>query len=441
MTWFDHAKFGLAARIFAILLLALGVEFCMSTLVYERASNVTTRAEHAHRVGEHLVVAHRLMSDQPLAGRALLSKELSSSRFQIRWLPSKIEPPRPHTAALPRIDEQIIQWEPELAQASLRTHIKPGNHGWVQGDLRLEDGSWMEFKAAGVITSNRLSVARMTSALAPALILALLAGFMLHKTLRPMRSLAMAAEQIGHGGRPVLREEGPGEVRRVVRAFNDMQLRIDRLISDRTQALVGVSHDLRTPLARLALRLDAISDKKVRREVERDVQEMSSMVSSLLAFLSGAEDPEPQIRTDVAVLAASAIDDLQDRGVKATYSGEKHADAMVRPIALTRALTNLIDNALHYGVGPIQVRVSREDGHIVIAVEDRGPGIPPEDLQRVRQPFGRLDPARPRDTQGFGLGLAIVDQILDRENGVLRLINRPEGGLSAQIHIPDALQQ
>lgn len=441
MSWFDHARVGLAGRIFAILLLALGVEFCMSTLVYERASNVTTRSEHAHRVGEHLAVARRLMSDQPLAGRALLSKELSSSRFQIRWLPSKIEPPRPDTAALPRIDEQITTWEPELAQASLRTHIKPGNHGWVQGDLQLEDGTWMEFKAAGVITSNRLSFARMTSALAPALILALLAGFMLHKTLSPMRSLAMAAERIGRGGRSVLKEEGPGEVRRVVRAFNDMQLRIDRLISDRTQALVGVSHDLRTPLARLALRLDAISDKKIRREVERDVQEMSSMVSSLLAYLGGAEDPEAQIRLDVAVLAASAVDDLQDRGVKATYSGDKHADAVVRPIALSRALNNLIENALHYGAQPIQVTVGREDGRIVVAVEDNGPGIPPEDLERVRQPFGRLDPARPRDTQGFGLGLAIVDQILGRENGSLRLVNRLEGGLSAQIHLPVAPQQ
>ena len=159
------------------------------------------------------------------------------------------------------------------------------------------------------------------------------------------------------------------------------------------------------------------------------------MVASVLAFLGGDGDPEPAKRIDLAVLCATLADDAADHGHDVRYEGPDHCEAVVRPIGIKRALGNLIDNALHYGTHVV-VTLVESAGAIHLRVEDDGPGIPPEKLASVVEPFVRLDTARHRDTKGFGLGLAIVAQAVEAERGRLVLVNRVSGGLCAEIVLP-----
>jgi len=214
-----------------------------------------------------------------------------------------------------------------------------------------------------------------------------------------------------------------------------MQARIRTLIDDRTQALAAVGHDFRTPLARLRLRAEAIREPEARAAIDKDIAEMEAMVGSLLAYLGGEEDPEEPVRTDIAVLCATVTDDASDHGHDARYLGPVHLEARVRPVALKRSVSNLVDNALQYGTECV-VTLANLGERLQITVEDNGPGLPEDMLARVLEPFVRLDVARPRDTVGFGLGLAITVRFVEREGGEFRLRNRTEGGLRAEIMLP-----
>lgn len=161
------------------------------------------------------------------------------------------------------------------------------------------------------------------------------------------------------------------------------------------------------------------------------------MVDSVLTYLRSDSDPERPANTDVAVLCATLVDDAVDRGLDARYEGPDHAELQIRPVALKRAVANLLENALRYGEAAL-LSVSRGSDELVITVDDDGPGIPETELERVLEPFVRLRSERPRDTEGFGLGLAIAARIVGREGGALRLANRPGGGLSATIMLPDS---
>jgi signal transduction histidine kinase len=166
---------------------------------------------------------------------------------------------------------------------------------------------------------------------------------------------------------------------------------------------------------------------------------MDQMVASLLAYLSGEDeaDGETPAATDLAVMCATLADDVTDRGGKARYHGPDHCELVVRRVALKRALTNLVDNALHYGTR-VDLRLDATPGTVTIAIDDNGPGIAPEDRARALEPFVRLDAARGRDTQGFGLGLAIVQRAVAAHGGDFALETSPAGGLSARVTLPRA---
>jgi signal transduction histidine kinase len=230
-------------------------------------------------------------------------------------------------------------------------------------------------------------------------------------------------------------EAGPGEVRRVVAAFNRMQARIHRLIDDRTRALAAVGHDLRTPLARLRLRAERVADAELRDTLDSDLTEMEAMIASLLAFLGGEGEPEQPVLIDLAVLSATVADEAADLGNDVTYDGPDHFDCRLRPSGMKRALVNLVENAVHHA-DTVCVRLAVQDEAVVLAVEDDGPGIPEDSLPLVLEPFVRLDTARKRDTIGFGLGLSIVVRAVEAEGGQFRLSNRPSGGLCAEIRLP-----
>jgi signal transduction histidine kinase len=412
------------------------VEFGASTLLYERASELSLREDEAHRLAEHLVVARKLLDEWPQTQRTRIARELQTDRYRIGW--SATEPA--NSAFRPQLGSmqgQILAWEPDLARSSLRVRLPAlqRDGSTVLGDLRLADGSWMTFQMRDVASAFNPSYDRILRALLPAILLAVLSTLLIRSTLRPLRVLIRASRQVGLGQRAPIAEEGSAEIRSLIHAFNEMQDRIHELIEGRTQALAAVGHDLRTPLARLQLRLEGVRDSDLRAELGEDVGEMSEMLGSLLAFFGGQSDPEKPALTDLAVLVATAVDNAADRGLDATYDGPDHLEMRVRASAMRRAVSNLIENALHYGERAA-VRIEEAAGTVRIAVEDDGPGIPEDRIADVLTPFVRLDEARARNTKGMGLGLAIVATAVAAEGGTLTLANRPEGGLAATIALP-----
>lgn len=430
---------GLLGRIVAILLLAVTIEFAVSTYLYERASHVSVRDDEARRLAEHLIVARRVLNERPAIERPEVAEELTTDRYIVGW--STQTPPRPTIApAMDSMRRQIVDWEPSLAATDIHLRLtSPGRTSMVSGDLRLDDGSLLSFRMREGVRTLDLALGRVLLALIPAIALMFVSGALIGRILHPLRTLARAADKLGRGqgaSALIVPERGPKEVRHVTRAFNRMQARIGRLIDEQTRALAAVGHDLRTPLARLRLRADSIREAEVRDAIGNDIEEMEAMVSSLLAFLGGEGDVEQPELTDLAILCANLADDAADHGRDVRYAGPDHFDCRLRRFGMKRALTNLVENALHYGQHAfITLDVERSDA-VRIRVEDDGPGIPEESLELVLEPFVRLDVARRRDTVGFGLGLSIVARVVAAEGGELTLANRPEGGLCAEIRLP-----
>jgi signal transduction histidine kinase len=253
---------------------------------------------------------------------------------------------------------------------------------------------------------------------------------------RPMRALALAADRFGRGeAMPPLPEDGPEEVRRTVVAFNAMQARVGRFVADRTRMLAAISHDLRTPLTSLRLRAEFVDDDETRDRIVQTVDEMSRMTEATLAFAREDATAEEARATDLAALIRAVADDFADLGAAVSAEAPERLDHVVRPVALRRALRNLVENALRYG-GGARVRLSAGPDEVVIAVDDDGPGIPADKLEEVFEPFVRLETSRSAETGGVGLGLSTARTIARAHGGDVTLANRPGGGLTASIRLP-----
>ena len=423
---------GLVGRIFGILLLTVLLEFAVGTLIYERASHLSLQDDEARRLAEHLVIARKLVSEQPASERRAMGTHLTTDRYDVHWTPVA-PPPPPLSPELERMRRQIVNWEPSLEQSRLWLRLtSPGRSSQINGGLQLADGSWLYFGMHHSGGKLAFTFGRLGLALIPVLALLIAGGILIRRTLAPLRDLTQATKRIGLSEQVAVAEAGTNDVRNLIRAFNAMQTRIHRLINERTETLAAVGHDMRTPLARLQLRLEAVDDPEIREAMGGDLAEMGEMIESVLAFLGGERNPEPVVRADLAVTIATVVDAFQDHGDDVTYEGPDHLEMEVRPLSLRRATRNLIENALHYGYRA-RVSVAQHGNEVLIRVDDDGPGIPRDRLEEVLKPFHRLDTARLRNTRGMGLGLAIVAKAVEQEGGRLTLANRPEGGLRAEI--------
>jgi signal transduction histidine kinase len=257
-----------------------------------------------------------------------------------------------------------------------------------------------------------------------------------HRMTRPLREFAAAADRLGldQTASP-LAEQGPRELRNATRAFNRMQDRIHKLVDDRTLMLAAISHDLRTVLTRLRLRAELIEDNEQRGKAIGDLDEMQSMLDATLSFARDDNADEKPVKVDLAAMLQSLTDDLADTGANASYDGPDRLPIEGRPIALRRAFTNLLENALRYGDEAL-ARLRAEDDQVVVEIADRGPGIPVENRENVFDPFFRLEGSRNRDTGGVGLGLAVVRAVAHRHGGDVIIADRPGGGLVVSVRIP-----
>lgn len=271
------------------------------------------------------------------------------------------------------------------------------------------------------------------------LLLSLGGGYLLAARInRPLNLLVNAADRLRHGERPEkLPEDSVTELREVSSTFNKMADSLAELDAERTLILAGVSHDIRTPLARLRLAVELLPDdgcSSLKNGMIEDIADMDNIIHQFLDFVRGVEG-EPTQMTDINTLLQS----LQERQSRAGRSLSVQLAptyfVAIRPLAMQRLLDNLVGNAYAYGGGEVSVASNITAANLVIRVFDNGPGIPESHVEKLLRPFERLDTAR-SNAGGSGLGLAIADRIAKLHNGKLELLNRPQGGLEARLSLP-----
>ena len=254
---------------------------------------------------------------------------------------------------------------------------------------------------------------------------------------RPIQRLGHAASELGIDlNRPPIAETGTAEARQAARVFNQMQQRIRQSVEERGRFLAAVSHDLRTPLTRMKLRVERLQDDAARDKLREDIAEMAAMLNATLSYLRDEASAEPWQLLDVTALLESMVEDGVDAGEDVAVSG--HARPLLtRPVALRRCLSNLLQNALRYGHSA-RIAIVDTDALLTLEIRDAGPGIPEDQMIAVFEPFVRLENSRNRSTGGVGLGLAIAREAATQCGGTLTLENAPGGGLLARLALKRA---
>ena len=260
--------------------------------------------------------------------------------------------------------------------------------------------------------------------------------FLVSRLNRPLQALSAAAREIGEGRHPPpVTEMGPEEVKSVAVAFNQMRDNLTRLDRERATFLAGVSHDVRTPLSRLRLGLEMLpADAATRADMEKDIEDINGVIDQFMDFARD-ENRESLESVDLNLLLRAATERAERSGTHITLELLPQATLRMRPLSVKRLIGNLIDNARKHAGPDITLRTLREGSNIVLSVLDRGPGIPPEEVERLKQPFTRIDMARSGHS-GAGLGLAIIERIAKAHAGKFELLPRPGGGTEARVTLP-----
>lgn len=303
-------------------------------------------------------------------------------------------------------------------------------------DVRLRDGQWIRVTALLDATPPALPTVLITQLLTSLVIVIAVVMVAVRQVSQPLKQLAEAADSLGNdlNAAPLV-ERGSTETRSAAQAFNRMQARIRRLIDERARALAAVSHDLRTPLTRLRLRAELVDDDKLREQMAADLESMATMLDATLDYLRGLQDSEEARRIDMNALLQSMVEGAELLGKYLSVEGMAQSPYTGRLSALRRALQNLIDNAIKYGHSA-HISIDDHSSELRITVEDEGPGISPDELSRVTEPYYRPDASRSSETGGVGLGLSIVKDIALMHGGELVLANKPGSGLSATLVLP-----
>jgi signal transduction histidine kinase len=255
-----------------------------------------------------------------------------------------------------------------------------------------------------------------------------------------LRSLADASERLGRGETvPALDLRGPAEVVAATLAFNTMQQRLSQFMHDRMRLLAAISHDLRTPLTTLRLKAEFVDDQDVRADIVATIDELVAICEATLAFTRAEATSEDTQTVDLDALCADVVEEFASVGADAQMIAAGSPVLLpCRPVALRRALRNLVDNGVRYGHSARVSVLRPSPGTVTVRVEDAGPGLPEDLLEEAFKPFVRLEPSRSTETGGMGLGLAIARSIVKAHGGELTLANHPEGGLKAEIVLPTA---
>ena len=416
--------------VFAGLMLAQGLSFALMFYErYETATNVMFDTVE-HEVGTSVAILDRL----PAAERGDWLSRLQRDNY--RFVLGNGEPGAPLANERARGLADRIAREVG-ASYRVRADVDSTHQGRYQVHFTLHDGTPLTL----MVTPRGIAPIARWLPIMLAVQLAVLLGctwLAARLTTRPLTRLAEAAEAMTPtADGPRMSEAGPTEVAQAATAFNTMQERIARHLKERLHILASISHDLQTPITRMRLRAEGLQEGETREKILGDLHDMEHLVREGVAYARSAHGgAEAPVRMDVGAFLESLVYDYQDVGKPVALMESVAGAAMVRRQALRRVLGNLVDNAIKYA-GAAEVSAKHgEQGELRIAVSDRGPGIPDDQLDLVLQPFYRLEGSRNRDTGGAGLGLAIAAQLTRAIGGALQLSNRPGGGLTATVVLP-----
>jgi signal transduction histidine kinase len=334
----------------------------------------------------------------------------------------------------------------DLGMHGMRAHLGPGyrvfalppGRDTLRAGIMLPDGRAVAGNIGPEFGPGPFWAPPLMTSLIFAVVCVTLLGVWAARALaKPLSTFAKAAENFSLTGAPAaLPERGPEEIRALAKALNRMRQRISGLIDDRTKMLAAISHDLRTPITRMRLRSEFIEDETNRSRMLADLDQMLSMLESVLSFLRNDRKMESFTLADVASTLQLVTDQFADMGHKVAYAGPGHAMAVVRPDDLRRGVTNLVENAVRFGAD-VTIGLSLVAGRMTIDVIDDGPGISDAKKAAMLEPFVRGDDARNMDeSEGFGLGLSIARAIALAHGGELSLHDRSPHGLVVRITIP-----
>ena len=467
MTHFRLKSVTVQLIILFVALIALFEIIYLGNRYLDRTQGLT--ALESIRVADNIAVLATLIDKTPPTEREAVARHFQNSALQISWSGHRV--PRSAPAQVPEAEllhelllkvlpnqaeadvvvgyaaaEDAVAPQEELAGSWRRAGPFPEPISGIVSELadepsfrvsvRLSDGTWLNFVAAYVETIDfwlARSVVLLSILVTGIVGLSIWA---IQRLTAPFRVFASAAARLGTDVNATpLEEHGPSEVRGAIRAFNDMQRRLQRFVEDRTQMLAAVSHDLRTPITRLRLRAECLKDAAHSAKFLEDLREMEDMIAGVLTFAKDDATSEPTIAVDFMTMLHSICDELTDRGFKVSFKASGRCPYWCRRVSTRRCFANLMENAVKYGQ---RADVTLETGasEIVVRIEDRGPGIPEEFREQVFRPYFRLEPSRGRHTGGSGLGLTVARSVARAHGGDVRLRERPGGGLTAEVLLP-----
>jgi signal transduction histidine kinase len=436
----------LAARTAFVVLLGLVLVQIAGLTIHALDRMDIQRIAQSRNLGFRIIPIYReIAATDPARRAAVLAQQHIAAGLNVEL---SDDPPVTSLFELPRGEQGLFRigvnfgglGDPKLRWSELRLY-----GGFMAGHVlyafHMPGGGWLNVSAV----PEPIRPWHSPTFLAAFLLMTLTAGgltlWAVRRLTEPVRVLSAAAEALGRDVNAApLPESGPTETVVAAVAFNTMAARIRRFVSDRTEMLTAIGHDLRTPITRLKLRAEFIDDEELRTKVLSDLDELETMVSATLAFGRDARANEPVSSVDLVELLRTILDETGDAHPEAadrlTYRGPPHQTVRARPVALKRALANLVSNAESYGGSARVTMVPPMDGTVEVTIEDDGPGIPAAEIDRVFEPFHRLEQSRNRETGGVGLGLPIARNMLRAHGGDVVLSNRPQGGLKALVTLP-----
>jgi signal transduction histidine kinase len=391
---------------------------------------------------DQAVAVTRILDEAPPAWRPRLAASAKNDAYAPSWVPNDAALSFPIATSAYHSGSEKVRTLLQHPGTRVLAY-EPGDldlHGHPEKDyglaISLSDGSWAMFVAperswglgrgkralitGGVLIACSLCVAALAS----------------RRLARPMESFARQAQRFGTDvNAPPVQATGPLEIRLAGQAFNEMQARVQRYVADRTHMLAAISHDLRAPLTRMRLRGEFIEDEEQQRKLFRDVDEMQAMVNASLNFFRDDSEQEAATRFNLSELVDTVLDDFRDAGDDVAFHAGEAIAYVGRPLTLRRAIANLIDNAIKYGVRA-SVRVSASTEWVEIVVDDDGSGIPTHLHEDVFRPFYRVESSRNRQTGGVGLGLAAARSAVRGHGGDILLERSASGGLRVRARLP-----
>jgi signal transduction histidine kinase len=439
---------GVCLLLFHVVSLVLYIVFSASTVTLEKEEQIADR----------IITITRLIEHAKPSSRAYLAGELSGQKFRISIEDSPLVEPGEAPAgtiigliagALHPVEHRIAaHYDDPADDAAAHAHGRNVVTQRLSGMFRIHEsllvsidlpdgGNWLNFRVSGSAWDHIFSLEAIPSLTLMTLAAILFTAWAVNRPLKSLSRFARASHDMGINiltAEPI-DESGPREIREAARAFNQMLARVRRLLEARNQMLGALSHDFRTPLTRLRLRVESMTDERQKAKAVADLDEMEEMIRLTLAFARDEAAGGARETVDLAAAIRGIVEGFDDAATRVSIDTPASLAAACQPLGIRRVLANILGNALFYA-GQVRIGLRGDGANILIDVDDDGPGIEPRERERVFLPFYRLESSRNRETGGAGLGLSIAQTIVHAHGGTISLLDSPMGGLRVRIVLP-----